>query len=84
MCARAQLLLRARSSGSFSPPKFHFSLGVVSWSGFLFYVEVFTFRDLTATFTCQKGEFASFYDNTFMFCVSDAWVKIESLMNVWL
>ena len=39
---------------------------------------------LTATFTCQKGEFASFYGNTFMFCVSDAWVKIESHMKVWL
>ena len=55
-----------------------------SCSWFLFYVEVFTFRDLTATFTCQQGEFAPFYDNTFMFCVSDAWVKIESHMKVWL
>ena len=47
-----------------------------SWSGFVFFPEVFTFRDLTATFTCQQGEFASFYGNTFMFCVSDARVKI--------
>ena len=29
VCARAPLLLRARRSGSFSPPTFHFSLGVL-------------------------------------------------------